>query len=50
MLPVTVAAGNAHAEVAVFRAETVRKVLPILTAEQRAKLEQAPARGHHGRR
>ena len=45
------AAGKAHAEVAVLRAETVRKVLPILTPEQRSKLEQVPARGrHHGRR
>ena len=47
--PLADAAGKAHAEVAVLRAETVRKVLPILTPEQRSKLEQAPARGHHGR-
>jgi Spy/CpxP family protein refolding chaperone len=44
-------AGKAHAEVAVLRAETLRKVLPILTPEQRTKLEQAPTRGgHRGRR
>jgi Spy/CpxP family protein refolding chaperone len=50
--PLADAAGKAHAEVAVLRAETLRKVLPILTAEQRAKLEQAPAHGgpHRGRR
>jgi Spy/CpxP family protein refolding chaperone len=49
--PLADAAGKAHAEVAVLRAETVRKVLPILTPEQRAQLEQAPSRGkHHGRR
>ena len=48
--PLADAAGKAHAEVAVLRAETVRKVLPILTPEQRSKLEQAPARGHRGRR
>ena len=46
MRPLADAAGKAHAEVAVLRAETVRKVLPILTPEQRSKLEQAPARGH----
>jgi Spy/CpxP family protein refolding chaperone len=46
------AAGKAHAEVAVLRAETMRKVVPLLTAEQRTKLEQAPAREgrHRGRR
>ena len=43
--PLADAAGKAHAEVAVLRAETVRKVLPILTPEQRSKLEQAPSRG-----
>jgi Spy/CpxP family protein refolding chaperone len=49
--PLAEAAGKAHAEVAVLRAETVRKVLPLLTPEQRSKLEQAPSRGrHHGRR
>ena len=48
--PLADAAGKAHAEVAVLRAETLRKVIPLLTPEQRAKLEQAPARGHHGRR
>ncbi len=50
--PLADAAGKAHAEVAVLRAETVRKVLPILTPEQRARLEQAPAHGggHRGRR
>jgi protein CpxP len=48
--PLADAAGKAHAEVAVLRAETVRKVLPVLTPEQRSKLEQAPSRGHHGRR
>jgi len=47
--PLADAAGKAHAEVAVLRAETMRKVLPILTPEQRSKLEQAPARGHRGR-
>jgi len=45
------AAGKAHADAAVLRAETLRKVIPLLTPEQRTKLEQAPARGqHHGRR
>ena len=45
------AAGKAHAEVAVLRAETLRKVIPLLTPEQRARLEQAPAAGgHRGRR
>jgi Spy/CpxP family protein refolding chaperone len=48
--PLADAAGKAHAEVAVLRAETLRKVLPILTPEQRTRLEQAPARGHRGRR
>ena len=52
--PLADAAGKAHAEVAVLRAETVRKVIPLLTPEQRAKLEQAPTAGHggghHGRR
>jgi Spy/CpxP family protein refolding chaperone len=48
--PLADAAGKAHAEVAVLRAETLRKVLPILTPEQRSKLEQAPSRGHRGRR
>jgi Spy/CpxP family protein refolding chaperone len=48
--PLADAAGKAHSEVAVLRAETVRKVLPILTPEQRSKLEQAPARGHRGHR
>ena len=49
--PPAEAAGKAHAEVAMLRAETVRKVLPILTPEQRSKLEQAPSRGEHrGRR
>jgi Spy/CpxP family protein refolding chaperone len=49
--PLADAAGKAHAEVAVLRAETVRRVIPLLTPEQRAKLEQAPASGpHHGRR
>ena len=48
--PLADTAGKAHAEVAVLRAETVRKVLPILTPEQRTRLEQAPARGHRGRR
>jgi len=44
-------AGKAHAEVAVLRAETVRKVIPLLTAEQRARLEQAPGHPEHrGRR
>jgi Spy/CpxP family protein refolding chaperone len=42
------AAGKAHAEVAVLRAETMRKVIPLLTPEQRAKLEQAPAARHGG--
>lgn len=46
------AAGKAHADVAVLRAETVRKVIPLLTPEQVAKLDQAPAHGgpHRGRR
>jgi len=50
--PLADAAGKAHAEVAVLRAEAVRKVLPILTPEQRGRLEQAPAHGdgHRGRR
>ena len=49
--PLADAAGKAHAEVAVLRAETMRKVIPLLTPEQRSKLEQAPARGgRHGRR
>ena len=51
--PLADAAGKAHAEVAVLRAETLRKVIPLLTPEQRAKLEQAPiARqgGHRGHR
>jgi Spy/CpxP family protein refolding chaperone len=49
--PLADAAGKAHAEVAVLRAETMRKVIPLLTPEQRTKLEQAPAGGrHHGRR
>jgi Spy/CpxP family protein refolding chaperone len=48
--PLADAAGKAHAEVAVLRAETMRKVIPLLTPEQRAKLEQAPAHGHRGRR
>jgi Spy/CpxP family protein refolding chaperone len=46
--PLADAAGKAHAEVAVLRAETVRKVIPLLTPEQRAKLEQAPTAGHGG--
>ena len=45
--PLADAAGRAHAEVAVLRAETMRKVIPLLTPEQRAKLEQAPR--HRGR-
>jgi Spy/CpxP family protein refolding chaperone len=48
--PLADAAGKAHAEVAVLRAETMRKVIPLLTPEQRTKLEQVPARGRHGRR
>jgi Spy/CpxP family protein refolding chaperone len=49
--PLADAAGKAHADAAVLRAETLRKVIPLLTPEQRTKLEQAPARGqHHGRR
>jgi Spy/CpxP family protein refolding chaperone len=49
--PLAEAAGKAHAEVAVLRAEIIRKVIPLLTPEQRAKLEQAPEhRGRHGRR
>ena len=43
------AAGKAHADVAVLRAETMRKVIPLLTPEQRAKLAQAPTHGEHGR-
>jgi Spy/CpxP family protein refolding chaperone len=41
------AAGKAHADVAVLRAETLRKVVPLLTPEQRAKLEQAPGHAQH---
>jgi len=48
--PLADAAGKAHAEVAALRAETMRKVIPLLTPEQRTKLEQAPARERHGRR
>jgi Spy/CpxP family protein refolding chaperone len=50
--PLADAVGKAHAEVAALRAETMRKVIPLLTPEQRAKLEQAPAARHggHGRR
>jgi len=45
------AAGKAHAEVAALRAETMRKVIPLLTPEQRARLEQAPGHAHNrGRR
>lgn len=45
------AAGKAHAEVAVMRAETMRKVIPLLTPEQRARLEQASAQAsRHNRR
>ena len=45
------AAGKAHADVAVLRAETMRKVIPLLTPEQRARLEQAPGHAqHHGPR
>jgi len=43
------AAGKAHADVAVLRAETMRKVIPLLTAEQRARLEQATAHAQHRR-
>jgi Spy/CpxP family protein refolding chaperone len=43
-------AGKAHAEVAVLRAETMRKVIPLLTPEQRAKFEQAPSHGERGPR
>ena len=41
------AAGKAHADVAVLRAETLRKVVPLLTPEQRSKLEQAPHQAQH---
>jgi Spy/CpxP family protein refolding chaperone len=44
------AAGKAHAEVAMLRAETLRKVVPLLTPEQRTKLEQAPTPGERGAR
>ena len=44
------AAGRAHAEAAVLRAETMRRVVALLTPEQRTKLEQARERqGHRGR-
>jgi Spy/CpxP family protein refolding chaperone len=42
--------GKAHAEMAVMRAETVRRVTALLTAEQRQKLEQAGGEGRRGRR
>ena len=42
--------GASWDEVAVLRAETLRKVLPILTPEQRSKLEQAPSHGDRQRR
>jgi len=32
---------------AALRADTMRKAVALLTPEQRAKLEQAPARGGH---
>jgi Spy/CpxP family protein refolding chaperone len=42
------AAGRAHAEAALLRAETMRRVAVLLTPEQRQKLEQSGER--HGRR
>jgi Spy/CpxP family protein refolding chaperone len=44
------AVGKAHADAAVARVETHRKVLAILTPEQRSKLEQSrrDGRGHRG--
>jgi Spy/CpxP family protein refolding chaperone len=41
--------GKAHAEMAVMRAETVRRVTALLTPEQRQKLEQA-GEARRGRR
>jgi Spy/CpxP family protein refolding chaperone len=38
------AAGRAHAEAALLRAETMRRVVGLLTPEQRHKLEQARTR------
>ena len=44
------AVGKAHADAAVARVETQRKVLAVLTPEQRSKLEQSrrDGRGHRG--
>jgi Spy/CpxP family protein refolding chaperone len=44
------AVGKAHADAAVLRAETMRRVAALLTPEQRAKLEQARERDGRGRR
>ena len=44
------AAGRAHAEAALLRAETMRRVVALLTPEQRQKLEQSRERqGRRGR-
>jgi Spy/CpxP family protein refolding chaperone len=44
-------AAKAHADVALMRAETMSKVVALLTPEQRAKLEEASERGpRRGRR
>ena len=46
------AVGKAHADAAVARVETQRKVLAVLTPEQRTKLEQSRGQRHdqrHGR-
>jgi Spy/CpxP family protein refolding chaperone len=42
------AVGKAHADAALLRAETMRRVTALLTPEQRAKLEQA-REGRRGR-
>ena len=44
------AAGKAHADVALMRAESMSKVIALLTPEQRAKLEEARERGPRGGR
>jgi Spy/CpxP family protein refolding chaperone len=48
--PLADAVGKAHADAALLRAETMRRVTALLTPEQRTKLEQARERqGHRGR-
>jgi Spy/CpxP family protein refolding chaperone len=44
------AMGKAHADAAVQRAETLRRVAAVLTPEQRARLGELQARGREGRR